>query len=503
MRKNQIFQNLALGLAVVVLLAIRLGSHVAIGDDAYMTFKNALNLMRGNEFSFNVGERVYATSTPLYAMLLALVGLVSGKEPIQTFLPLGIILDLANLFLLNRILTRAQGTTAAALGTLFFAFSWTWATATLIGMETPFFLFLLLATSYSVMSPAKQATKLGALCAGLSIITRPEGIILAGAFFLYLLRRDKKIPRAETLIIAAIGFAWGIFALNYFHVLLPHSIKAKSLGYHRLTGEAFGKMIGHLSGVFLVFRQGLPRVATAILGGLLMVGWIITAARAVKRNDVTAPLHLFGLIVFVGYTIANPFIFNWYLVPLEPTYIVALLSAAAGAPLMRYALTTLALILPLQFVSLEKPPRFALVQADCPLESVIPKCLEDSRDREDLYLKLAEKLAPQINEHTVILAPEFGAFGYYSNAYLISSLGHISPQVMQYLPPHPEELQFNNCIPLRMIQGVTPDYIFALNIFFAKDVLGDKWFNEHYQLIDSHPTTIWQSKALLVFKRKT
>ena len=45
-------------------------------EDAYITYRYAQNLAAGNGFVFNPGERVLGTSTPLYAMVLGLAGLL-------------------------------------------------------------------------------------------------------------------------------------------------------------------------------------------------------------------------------------------------------------------------------------------------------------------------------------------------------------------------------------------------------------------------------------------
>src|SRR5690606_8741405 len=47
-------------------------------DDAYITFRYARNIATGVGFVYNPGERVLGTTTPAYALLLALAARVSG-----------------------------------------------------------------------------------------------------------------------------------------------------------------------------------------------------------------------------------------------------------------------------------------------------------------------------------------------------------------------------------------------------------------------------------------
>ena len=66
--------------AGVVLLAVT--ARIVPGprpiDDAYITFRYARNLLRGYGLVFNPGEHVLGTTTPLYALLMAFLGLFTG-----------------------------------------------------------------------------------------------------------------------------------------------------------------------------------------------------------------------------------------------------------------------------------------------------------------------------------------------------------------------------------------------------------------------------------------
>src|SRR5215211_293852 len=45
-------------------------------DDSYITYRYAHNLLTGRGFVYNPGEHVLSTTTPLYALILALFGTV-------------------------------------------------------------------------------------------------------------------------------------------------------------------------------------------------------------------------------------------------------------------------------------------------------------------------------------------------------------------------------------------------------------------------------------------
>lgn len=126
--------------------------------------------------------------------------------------------------------------------------------------------------------------------------------------------------------------------------------------------------------------------------------------------------------------------------------------------------------------------------------------------REGYYKLVADELAPIVSPRTVILASEFGAMGYFSDASFISSIGHVSPEVLRYLPPRKEDLaepSSNHSIPVSMVQGLRPDYVVSLEIFIRRTLLESSWFKNEYRLWKRYPgATGFGSKGLYVFQRK-
>ena len=62
-------------------LATGLWAREIILDDAAITYRVAENLAYGRGFVYNVGERVQVTTTPLYAMVLAMGTWLFGSAP--------------------------------------------------------------------------------------------------------------------------------------------------------------------------------------------------------------------------------------------------------------------------------------------------------------------------------------------------------------------------------------------------------------------------------------
>ena len=70
---------LVLGIVTVGVLVALFGRYGY--DDPYITFRYARNLLEGNGFVYNVGQRTLSTTAPLYGLLLAVMGLAWPDLP--------------------------------------------------------------------------------------------------------------------------------------------------------------------------------------------------------------------------------------------------------------------------------------------------------------------------------------------------------------------------------------------------------------------------------------
>ena len=91
--------------------------------------------------------------------------------------------------------------------------------------------------------------------------------------------------------------------------------------------------------------------------------------------------------------------------------------------------------------------------------------------------------------------------GYYLPGRIVSSIGHVNPEVMQYLPYRMEELSGNNAIPGRMVKGINPDYVISLEIFVRNSLSRDPWFLANYHVLYRYDSEMFGSDGLYVFQR--
>ncbi|MGB2959960.1 MAG: hypothetical protein WBD30_13815, partial [Bacteroidota bacterium] len=76
-------------------------------DDSYIFFSYAQNLANGEGYIFNPGERVNATTSPLYTVLLALLYTVFRFIPFVTIPLIGHTIGAISLFLLSFFLMQS------------------------------------------------------------------------------------------------------------------------------------------------------------------------------------------------------------------------------------------------------------------------------------------------------------------------------------------------------------------------------------------------------------
>jgi hypothetical protein len=109
----------AILVAIVVLARLIPGPRTI--DDSYITFRYAHNLLAGQGFTYNPGEAVLGTTTPLYTLLMVGLGALTGgsEAPFDRLaLLVNIVADAATALLLWRLGCRLgfeRAGTAAAL----------------------------------------------------------------------------------------------------------------------------------------------------------------------------------------------------------------------------------------------------------------------------------------------------------------------------------------------------------------------------------------------------
>lgn len=286
-------------------------------DDPFITYRYASNLARGLGFVYNPGECVLSTTTPLFALLLALLSRLWTDLPHLAVLIGAFSLAMGGLFLWD--LAQSWNTPLAGWTGLLLYTTFPLVVITL-GSEAPLYLALCLGACAFY---ARRSYMLTAVMAGLAVLARPDGIlvtvVLAGDFLLYSLRVErgklllvaKSIPWKAVMLFLMITLAWTIFAWAYFGSPLPVTLAAKQhQGAMSISQRFFPGFLTILS-----WYTSWPYILEAFLAlvGVVFLVW--------RRRSWTL-FMTWIVLYFTAYSILGVSRYFWYYAPLTPAFIV-------------------------------------------------------------------------------------------------------------------------------------------------------------------------------------
>lgn len=498
-------------LLALLALAARLLPGPRTIDDAYITFRYARNLLAGEGFAFNPGEYVLGTTTPLYTLLMASLGAVSGgtQAPFP-WLAWGVnaIAGAVTCLLLWQLGQFLQAERVGAAAALVWAIAPYSVTFAIGGLETSIYVLLLTST---VLAYLNQRRVLAAACAVLAILTRPDAILLVGPLVLDRLaraaRRHERIRPAEVLAVALPGLAWGIFALLTFGSPIPHSVQAKLTVYRLDPAASLIRLLQHYATPFFEYTWLGP---VGIGLGLFLYPFLYTlgARRAWRADQRLLAYLLYPWLYLVIFALPNPLIFRWYLTPPLPAYFFFILLGAdrllqdafswkAALPLAawrRWVPAALLFILPL-VSSLSEWRLHPDHGPDQPAPQMAWIKLEL------LYRQAAELINPYLDQNSLLAAGDVGVLGYYTPARILDTVGLNSPQSLKYYPLPDSAYVINYAIPAELILREQPDWLVVLEVYGRRTLMVEARFRQQYELWRVLPTDIYGSQGLLIFRR--
>ena len=408
----------AIYLAGTTLLIYSFFSHWSY-DDPFITYRYAANIQRGLGFVFNPGERALSTTTPLFTLLLALLGNLWTDLPHLANLLGAFSLAWGGLFLWD--LARPWQASLVGWSGLLLYPTFPLLVSTL-GSETPLYLaFCLGAFAFY----ARRHYPLAAVCAALAILTRPDGILVA--FILaahYLLWRRRPIPWLALALFLGLTLPWFVFAWVYFGSPLPATLAVKQHQGAMAISQRFAPGL-------LTILRGYARWPYFLEAVLAIVGAVFMFRRAHQWALFLAWMVLY----FLAYSALGVSRYFWYYAPLVPGLIVLIglgifnisNSFSSNSPSLGIwgrsgggRIATLALLL--LFVSAQAYD------------------LGQLRQRPDNRLVIYPVVGEWLRDHTPPQASvgtlEVGLIGYYSQRKMIDFAGLIQPQVSNQLTIH-------------------------------------------------------------------
>jgi len=473
-------------------------------DDAYITFRYVRNLLAGEGFVYNPGEAVLGTTTPFYSGVMALVSLPFGGAdvnfPALAWL-LNSVLAALTCFLLIKLGMELGRRNAGIATSLSWAVAPMAVTFDLGGMETGLVVALMTATFYFHL---KNRTLAMAFLAAFSLLTRPDTLLYLAPLAVERIRlatrwsgeqaRSEIRPR-HIFVFAAPMMAWVIFSMYYFGSPLPNSIAAKSAAYELSAEAAFVRLLQHYATPFLGHLTFGPLwIAVGIF--LFPILFVLGAIGSVRRMPKSWPIFIYPWIYLVAYSAANPLIFRWYLVPPLP---ILFLGIFMGVARIGEDLKFKSLLPVFSVVVLALTMRGWTIRPDHGAARPAPRMAFIKL--EQLYESVGKQIQRELAETDVLAAGDIGALGYITNANILDTVGLVSPQVHRYYPLPAESYVINYAVPTNLILDQKPDWIVLLEVYGRNTIFRDPQFMAQYSLVDSIPTDIYGSEAMLIYQR--
>jgi arabinofuranosyltransferase len=497
---------------VALALAARLIPGPRTIDDSYITFRYARNLLSGQGFTYNPGERVQGTTTPVYTLLMTGLGALSGgpQTPFP-WLALGAnaLADATTCWLLWCLGRRLGSGLAGAAAGLLWAVAPYSVTFAIGGLETSLYVLLL---TGMVVAYIEKRRALTAACAALALLTRPDALILVGPLLVDRLwrawRKGEPLQAAELLVFILPCLAWGLFATLYFGSPIPHSVQAKLQTYRLNPNDSFIRLMQHYATPFL--EQNILGTPVAIAMGLVLYPflYLVGALRAWKAEHRILAYLFYPWLYLTAFAIPNPLIFRWYLTPPLPAYFLFILM---GAERLLGELFKLRAAAPLTAWRQVVP---ALLVIALPLSSTLSEWRlhpDHGPDRpapemawfklELLYQQAAELIAPDLQPGKVLAAGDVGTLGYYTDARILDTVGLNSPQSLKYYPLDAKYYVTNYAIPADLILDQQPDFVVIMEVYGRLTLLASERFKQEYTLMRTLPTDVYGSRGMLIFKR--
>jgi arabinofuranosyltransferase len=208
-------------------------------DDAFITFRIIDNFHNGYGLTWNVGERVQASTHPLWLFVVSSASSFTGELPVTT-LVISLVLSMITVVI---VVTQWTSNQVAAVGALVvLVSSRAFVEYSTSGLENCLShllaaLFLVSWFRWSDQTSPRGLWSLG-VCAGLMAFTRIDLVTIVGPALIAAVLRCRPYRTAWRLGIAGLPLVmWFAFSTVYYGFALPNTAWAKQLGTGVPRGE--------------------------------------------------------------------------------------------------------------------------------------------------------------------------------------------------------------------------------------------------------------------------
>jgi hypothetical protein len=452
---------MAVGLAAISLYLYRLLSiagtlHTPL-DDAWIHFRFAYNLARGDGMSYNPGIQTPGSTSPLWVVVLAGAYRLTG-EFLITSKVLGVIAYLAaiaGVYALSYLIRPQRG--LALLAALFAALSGRFVWAALSGMETALFAALMVWTIYLHLLYRHDTgwrQYLPTVLVGLAMVTRPEA---AALFLLTMVDRCAAITAPEGgstfpsvtfrrptagLLVHGLIFVALIapnLLFNYLTAgsLLPNTFAGQSLpqGGSPPTRASWLPDLDYMREAVRSFIRDNFMLALFVPYGVTLVVQSFAGRRDGRRGSFIVLAWTLGLPVLAAFVAPNLRHHERYLMPLLP--LVALVGAHGLARAERLVPGgRLAFGLPGRTLKVAILPVLVVLTLVVGIRETNGWAVQfarDVRNIDEVNVALGYWLRENTPPDAVIAMHDIGATVFLSDRHVIDTVGLVEPAILPYI----------------------------------------------------------------------
>jgi len=320
------------GLAVLALAAasllVTLPTWKYSYDDAYITYRYSSNLATGSGFVYQEGETQLATTAPLYALILGVLGILSPSS-----IPdIGGALSGAGLFAAALAIyfysaRHGQPLPGLIAGVTFITFPMV---LEMFGGEVIPFTALVL---WGFVAYDSEKFALTGALLGLATLMRGDGFIPLGLLMLHFLVTRRRIPWRLSVTFGLLFGVWGGYSYFRYGSLLPDTLSAKVAQGENGHWLPFLGGIVHVAKLYLGPRFILGPAAHPLLRAYLLL--VLSGLLAVLLRARHWLLILSWTVLhLVAYTALGVPFYHWYYAPLFVA--ISVLTCAALGVLMEW-----------------------------------------------------------------------------------------------------------------------------------------------------------------------
>ena len=465
--------------SVVILIygiLLRLPFLPATVDDAFITFRYVRNIITGQGFVFNIGERVLGTTTPLYTLYLAIVG-KTGLDFILVGKLTNIVADTAGVVLLFVIVSRVYNRLSAWVVALFILVSPYNLQFSASGMETGIYTFLILFVLYLY---EQGQFKLMVLIGGGLVLVRPDGLLalVVIAIFWLVDGKDLKDGIKYAFLIGLIMLPWFTFATLYFGSPISQSITAKALTYRSSVPVEW------IKNLWIIFSQ-----RGGLGGSLLILMLLATGSISVFSRQSLRPLriYLIWMILYIAtYTFFQSGRFGWYYTPIMP--ILYTLGVIGGAEwfeqFRRFKSMTVIMQSNLRYVLAGIFFMAIFVTSGISVYSAWQVANREVAFEEIIWQPLGLCIRDNSSPDAAVALESIGGVGWYSERYIWDEGGLVSTKTYTLNKEMPGNINV-----LAILQTYRPDFFVTWKPWELETIntpKGEAWFKTNYDLVKNY-----------------